>query len=198
MSDPLAVFGRIDAHAERLRHIPERPGLATWLGAAFFAALLAATVVVTYRSMRLVMDIGGSCASGGPYEIAETCPTGAVPLITAAFPVGFLAAGGFAAFAWKLGRGTVGLLLLAWPALFVSLGWNFLEYAFDPPGGGGLVGGWLFCGIVFWLMGLPALYALPRIVRGIEQRRLLILCVLTEAALAGAVGGWFLVEAVAS
>jgi hypothetical protein len=196
MLDPLAFFGRADAYAERLRHVPQRPGPLAWAGAALCAALLAATVVVMYRSMRLVMEIGGSCASGGPYEIATPCPSGAVPLMTAAFPVGFLAAGGFAAFAWKLGRGAAGLLVLAWPALFVSLGWNFLEYAFDPPGGG-VVGGWLVCGVIFWLMGLPVLLALPRIVRGIEERRVLVLCVLTEAALAGAVGGWFLVEAVA-
>ena len=51
--------------------------------------------------------------------------------------------------------------LLAWPALFLSLGWNFLEFGFDPPGeDDGLVWGWIVCGVVFWLMGGLPLFAL--------------------------------------
>jgi hypothetical protein len=42
---------------------------------------------------------------------------------------------------------------LLWPALFISLGWNFLEYGFDPPFGEGLAWGWLVCGVLFMLMG---------------------------------------------
>ena len=33
------------------------------------------------------------------------------------------------------GRGSA-CVFLAWPALFLRLGWNFLEYGFVPPGGG--------------------------------------------------------------
>jgi Short C-terminal domain len=40
----------------------------------------------------------------------------------------------------------------AWSALFLALGWNFLEYGFDPPGGG-TSPGWLVCGFVFVAMG---------------------------------------------
>ena len=40
----------------------------------------------------------------------------------------------------------------AWSALFLALGWNFLEYGFDPPAGG-TSPGWLVCGFVFVLMG---------------------------------------------
>jgi hypothetical protein len=51
----------------------------------------------------------------------------------------------------------VSLMPLAWPGLFLSLGWNFLEFAFAPPGGG-LAWGWLVCGVLFALMGgLPLL-----------------------------------------
>ena len=50
--------------------------------------------------------------------------------------VGFVLAGTF--------RGGPKLVALAWPALFLTLGWNFLEYAFDPPPpDSGIVWGWL-------------------------------------------------------
>ncbi len=50
----------------------------------------------------------------------------------------------------------MGLVFLAWPALFLSLGWNFLAYGFFPPEGG-WVWSWLFCGVLFVLMGaVPA------------------------------------------
>lgn len=61
-----------------------------------------------------------------------------------------------------------GLWLLAWPALFLSLGWNFLEFGLDPPGGGGPEWGWLICAIVFGLMGgVPLLLVLPELVRSV-------------------------------
>jgi hypothetical protein len=55
----------------------------------------------------------------------------------------------------QLGGGWAALLSLAWPALFLSLGWNFLEYGLAPPGGepGELEWGWLICAFVFLLMG---------------------------------------------
>jgi hypothetical protein len=40
----------------------------------------------------------------------------------------------------------------------MSLGWNFLQFAFNPPVGNGVVYGWLICGIVFELMGIPPLW----------------------------------------
>lgn len=46
-----------------------------------------------------------------------------------------------------------GLVALAWPALFLSLAWNFLEYALQPPEGEGIVWGWLIPGVLFVLMG---------------------------------------------
>ena len=49
-----------------------------------------------------------------------------------------------------------------WPALFLSLGWNFLEYALHPPATTALVWGWLIPGVLFVLMGAgPLLAALP-------------------------------------
>jgi hypothetical protein len=51
---------------------------------------------------------------------------------------------------------------LAWPALFLSLGWNFLEYGLDPPGAAGVAPGWLVCAVVFGLMGAVPLWILLR------------------------------------
>lgn len=42
-----------------------------WLLVSAFG--LAACVIVMFLSMRAVMDIGGACASGGPYVPAQPC-----------------------------------------------------------------------------------------------------------------------------
>ncbi len=106
-----------------------------------------------WLGMRSVMDIGGSCASGGPYEIATPCPGGVEVLLTLGFPIGFASAG---LMIWKgsrLGAGYGGLVALAWPALFLSLGWNFLEYGVRNPFGEGVELGWLIPGVIFVIMG---------------------------------------------
>ena len=60
----------------------------------------------------------------------------------------------------KVGGGWAALPLLAWPGLFLSLGWNFLEYGFWPPGGGGWEWGWLIPGFIFLIMGgAPLVFA---------------------------------------
>ena len=58
---------------------------------------------------------------------------------------------------------TAGLVLLAWPALFISLGWNFLEFAlFPPPPDTGIELGWLIPGVLFVIMGaVPLVGFLP-------------------------------------
>jgi hypothetical protein len=57
--------------------------------------------------------------------------------------------------------GTGTALLLAWPALFLTLGWDFLADGFDPPMGEEVAGGYLVCGAVFVLMGAgPPLWRL--------------------------------------
>ena len=102
------------------------------------------------------MGSGGSCASGGPYVPAVECPDAVVALtplsILRVFIFGGLAGWGGA----SLGAAWLGLIALGWPALFLSLGWNFLEFpGFAPPDGeqGGFIWSWIFCGIVFVLMG---------------------------------------------
>lgn len=117
--------------------------------------VLAVAVVWTFLGMRAVMDVGGSCAEGGPYQIAQPCPDGAV-LLSAAIPVMILSAMLWSAVALLVRAPT--LLLPMWVALFGSLGWNFLEYAFTADDG--LVWGWIVCGVVFEAMALPALVIL--------------------------------------
>ena len=110
-------------------------------------------IASVWLGMRAVMDLGGYCASGGPYEIEVECPDGVSLIMLLAFPIGVLGAG---LMVWKgvrLGAGWAGLVGLAWPALFLSLGFNFLQYGVSPPGGGGPEWGWLVPGVIFVLMG---------------------------------------------
>jgi hypothetical protein len=116
---------------------------------------LAFALTILWLSMRTVMGIGGACASGGPYVPAVQCPDAVVALtplsIFGLFIFGGLALWGGAAISGRWAA----LLFLAWPALFLSLGWNFLEFGLRPPGGapGQIEWSWIFCGVVFVLMG---------------------------------------------
>jgi hypothetical protein len=117
-------------------------------------------LTLLFLSMRSVMEVGGSCASGGAYTIRTPCPKG----VAWVMPVSIL--GGLVA---------VGIVLLgvfpqggprpyafAWSALFLALGWNFLDYGFDPPGGG-TSASWLVCGAIFVLMGgVPLVFLLSK------------------------------------
>ena len=121
----------------------------TIFGVAFCISLL-------YLAMRPIMRLGGMVASGGPYAIEHPAPSWVWIM-----PVAVIL--GMACFFINLFSGAadgVNLMPLAWPGLFLSLGWNFLEFAFAPPGGG-FAWGWLVCGVVFVLMGgLPLLLAI--------------------------------------
>jgi hypothetical protein len=121
-------------------------------------AALAFCITLLWLGMRAVMDLGGFCASGGPYVIAVECPDAVLATTPLSILGGFLAAGLMLWGGAALGGGWMSLVFLAWPALFLSLGWNFLEYGFSPPGGG-WVWSWLFCGVLFVLMGAVPLVA---------------------------------------
>ena len=126
-----------------------------WLLVA--AAGLAACITLLFLGMRAVMDIGGACADGGPFVSAQPCPEGVALLM----PLGMLGLFGFGAVGFwagaRVGGAWAALPLLAWPALFLSLGWNFLEFGLAPPPelgpDGGPVWGWLIPGVIFVLMG---------------------------------------------
>jgi hypothetical protein len=120
---------------------------------------LAGGITLVFIGMRAVMDVGGFCAEGGPYVIETPCPEGVV-LLTPLGIMGGLGAAAVAAGAGsRLGGPWSSVVLLAWPALFGALGWNFLEYGFNPPGDDpGWAWGWLICGVVFWAMAFVPLY----------------------------------------
>ncbi|MEZ5186206.1 MAG: SHOCT domain-containing protein [Candidatus Nanopelagicales bacterium] len=124
----------------------------------FLGLIIVSTgLTLVFLSMRAVMDIGGSCASGGPYVIAQPCPEGTAALLPLGIIGGLIGLWMYAVTSSKLPGPR--LTLLAWSALFLSLGWNFWEYGLNPPDGSqGLVWGWIICGVVFVAMGgLPLL-----------------------------------------
>jgi hypothetical protein len=118
---------------------------------------LSACITLIWLGMRAVMDIGGACAEGGPFVPVQPCPEGA----PAALALGMLGIFGFGALGiWaggQIGGGWGGLPLLAWPALFGSLGWNFLEYGFTFEEGA-VIWGWVIPGVVFILMAVVPLW----------------------------------------
>jgi len=121
-------------------------------GLAVSVALVGVGLAWTYLGMRAIMDIGGACATGGPYVPVQSCPAGASTLLSIGIPLLLLAT--FAASGLALWIKAPTLLLLMWFLLFGSLGWNFLEYALAEDD---IVMGWLVPGIMFELMALPAL-----------------------------------------
>ena len=127
-----------------------------WATAATLVSVLVIGITITWTffAMRSVMAVGGSCADGGPYVSSQPCPD-ASWLLPVAVPVMLLTAifGSMAA----ISINAPNLLILMWALLFGSLGWNFLEFALA---GGGIVWGWLVCGVMFWLMAAPAFFAM--------------------------------------
>ena len=110
------------AHAGRGRL--EAPALFhfTIFGVAFCISLL-------YQAMRPIMRLGGMVASGGPYAIEHPAPSW-VWIMPVAIVFGMVC---FFLNLFTSGDGDgVNLMPLAWPALFLSLGWNFLEFTFSP------------------------------------------------------------------
>jgi uncharacterized membrane protein SirB2 len=112
--------------------------------------VVAVSLTWVYLVMRSVMNVGGSCADGGPYVSAQPCPDGTV-LMAVGVPVLIIFAMIGTVSASSVGAPN--LLVPMWGVLFGTLGWNFLEYAFIGPD---IVWGWLVCGVMFWAMALPA------------------------------------------
>ncbi len=141
-----------------------------WKGRALFHFTIFAVafcISVLYHAMRPIMRLGGMVASGGPYAIAHPAPSW-VWVMPVSIVIGMICF--FINMFTGPGDDGVNLMPLAWPGLFLSLGWNFLEFTFNPPGGG-LAWGWLVCGVMFVLMGgLPLLLAFKPIREKIKSR----------------------------
>jgi hypothetical protein len=124
--------------------------------AGYLAGIALGTMSVTllFLGMRAVMDVGGACADGGPYVSAQPCPSG-VPLAMIGGMFGLFGAAGLIVwFGSQIGKAAAAIVALGWPALFLALGLNFMDYAFNPPDGEPTpVWGWLIPGVLFWLIG---------------------------------------------
>ncbi len=108
----------------RDRVVRETPHLILWLillplGFTFFLTCL-------FLAMRGVMDLGGMVATGGPYEIAHPAPgwVWIVPVSIIGFMILIFVS--FIPVLSKDGGNVVAAFF--WPAVFLSLAWNFLEY----------------------------------------------------------------------
>ena len=132
---------------------------------AFFGALgMSMCLTCLYLGMRKVMDLGGFVARGGPYAIAHPAPDWTWIMPASIF------AGIFFLVLYVMNSdflGGLNLGFLAWPALFLSLGWNFLEYALLK---NRVAWAWLFCGLLFLLMGGLPLWGFMR--TAFRERRL--------------------------
>jgi hypothetical protein len=124
--------------------------------AGYLAGIVLGTLSITllFLGMRAVMDVGGACADGGPYVSAQPCPTG-VPLAMIGGMFGLFGAAGLIVwFGSRIGKAAASIVALGWPALFLSLGFNFMDYAIHPPDTEPTpVWGWLIPGALFWVMG---------------------------------------------
>jgi hypothetical protein len=143
-------------------------GVKAYVGSFLGLAGVACGLTTLFLGMRAVMDVGGACADGGPYEIAQPCPDGVPLMILGGIFGGLIFLVAYVVFSTRLGGRYNEIAAFAWPALFLSLGWNFFEYGIDPPGEEeGAVVGWLVCGVLFALMGgLPLLALLkPSVAR---------------------------------
>jgi hypothetical protein len=127
----------------------------------------AAAITMLSLIMRSVTEVGGSCSDGGPFVSAQPCPSGTGTALLLVFVCVFACIIGtlWAASVLKAPMP----LLLGWPALFLTLGWNFLEDGFDPPMGEGLAVGFVVCGVIFVLMGGAPLLVWLSVAR--ENRR---------------------------
>jgi hypothetical protein len=127
----------------------ESPPLTKWVLMFVGMAGTVACLSILFLCMRAVMDVGGRCVSGNTGLNLPPCPDGVAGLMIGSI---FLGIGFLGLYAFN----AVGpnLTWLAWPALFISLGWNFLQYGIDPPGPeSGPIWGWLICAVLFIVMG---------------------------------------------
>ena len=99
-----------------------------FVGAAGFAASL----TCTYLAMRdLMVNSGGSCASGGPYAVAAGHECGSEATLLFVGIVALLIFGAVFAGATSAGGGPGSGMdagFLMWAALFGALGFNFLQF----------------------------------------------------------------------
>jgi hypothetical protein len=132
------------------------------------SVMVASITLISYAVFQLLQI--GTCASGGPYEVARECPPGTERIMFAIFPAVLVMLGAAALYA---SRGTppgsddkasgASALLWIWSGLFLGIAFACFWGVWGPnanPGPGGDLGG-LIVGFLFVPMGLaPLVFAL--------------------------------------
>jgi len=98
-----------------------------------------------FQVAQVLMGLGGSCASGGPFQIEAECPESVLWFAPGGM-FGLFAALGLSFSARGFG---VSLVAWGWPILFIGLG---LEFFAGLTGGQGIVVN-VVCGLLFVVMG---------------------------------------------
>jgi hypothetical protein len=162
-----AAFGIVGEPPEDERPRRSRAQRLAPLGVLVGAAGFAAGLTCAYLAMRdLMVNSGGTCASGGPYAVAagHECGSEAGLLVAGIFALlifgGVFAAATTAGGAGGWGSGGMDAGFLMWAALFGALGFNFLSLGLDPPPDMNGAGGWIVAGAIFELMALGGLVPL--------------------------------------
>jgi hypothetical protein len=146
---------------DAIRPVPDALGMSNRIvlrSLATYVGLAGVTIAIVwlYESMRAVMAIGGSCASGGPYVVATPCPQGTAWTTVGAIFGGMAMAALYTVYGLRQGPRVT---ILIWSALFLALGWNFLDFGLHP-GESGQAVGWVICAVVFVLMGAGPVIAI--------------------------------------
>jgi hypothetical protein len=134
-----------------------------WLRSLIGLAICGASIVAVAWALYHLMRIG-TCASGGPYVSARPCPSGTEGKILALAGgiVGALIGTGVYATRGRGAGGTVGLGVVMWSLLFLSMAGAALVAAYGPAynDAPGTRTAAIILGIVFIPMGLIPLLAL--------------------------------------
>jgi hypothetical protein len=153
-------FARVRAQEDRkLREGVARRRVAGLVGVAVSAFGIFFGLTLLWLGMRTVMATeGGFVAVGGPYEIAHPAP-GWIWIMPVSVWIGM----GFGALNAVSARWAEGfdLVVPAWSATFLSLGYNFADFGLGFRGGG-LIWGWIICAVAFIPMGAIPLFWLGR------------------------------------
>lgn len=126
-------------------------------------------LTILFQGMRAIMFLGGFVASGGPYAIAHPAPDWVW-----IFPVSVI----LMVITMLIGIGSIrnnggpNFMALSWSAVFLSLGWNFLNFGLGLPTDSGLIPGWLICAACFIPMGaIPLWIILASFFRHLKNNR---------------------------
>jgi hypothetical protein len=121
---------------------------------AVSALVLSVLITWLLAAMRAQMEVGASCASGGPYVVVAPCPENTTALVLVGMFGGVFAAllGTVAA----VSAGAPNLLVPYWTFTIGGMAVSFVVDGLTDEGG--LVWSWILVGILNLLIALPGLY----------------------------------------